>query len=76
MIEPEHGELSIVHQCELLGISRSGWYLRAGRADAENLHYMRLIDEQYLHTPFYSSRRMTAWLRSGDTRSIANGCGG
>jgi putative transposase len=24
---------------------------------------MRLIDEQYLRTPFYGSRRMTAWLR-------------
>jgi putative transposase len=23
---------------------------------------MRLIDEQYLKTPFYGSRRMTAWL--------------
>ena len=23
---------------------------------------MRLIDEQYTQTPFYGSRRMTAWL--------------
>ena len=29
---------------------------------------MRLIDEQYLKTPFYGSRRMTACLeRSGET---------
>lgn len=26
---------------------------------------MRLIDEQYLKTPFYGSRRMTQWLRRG-----------
>ena len=26
---------------------------------------MRLIDEQYTRTPFYGSRRMTAWLRAG-----------
>ena len=25
---------------------------------------MRLIDEQYLETPFYGSRRMTAYLQS------------
>ncbi|MFA9462617.1 IS3 family transposase [Thiohalorhabdus sp. Cl-TMA] len=24
---------------------------------------MRLIDRQYLETPFYGSRQMTAWLR-------------
>ena len=28
----------------------------------ENLQLMRLIDEQYLHTPFYGSRGMTQWL--------------
>ena len=29
---------------------------------------MRLIDEQFLLTPFYGSRRMTAcWERSGET---------
>ena len=31
--------------------------------DAEELALMRWIDEQYLATPFYSSRRMTAGLR-------------
>ena len=24
---------------------------------------MRLIDQQYLQTPFFASRQMTAWLR-------------
>ena len=32
-----------------------------GESD-ENLQLMRLIDEQYLHTPFYGSRGMTQWL--------------
>ena len=27
------------------------------------LELMSLIDKQYLRTPFYSSRKMTAWLR-------------
>jgi putative transposase len=34
----------------------------------ENLRLMRLIDEQFLRTPFYGSRRMTASLeRAGET---------
>ena len=32
--------------------------------DGENQILMRLIDEQYTRTPFYGSRRMTAWLNS------------
>ncbi len=39
---------------------------------AENLELMRLIDEQYLKTPFWGSRNMTVFLRRRtDTRSIA-----
>ena len=51
-------------QCELLNLNRSSWYYAATPAQetAENLHLMRLIDRQYLKTPFYGSRRMTAWL--------------
>jgi putative transposase len=30
----------------------------------ENLHLMRLLDEQYTRTPFYGSRKMTAWLQT------------
>src|ERR1041384_4646148 len=35
-----------------------------GGESAENVHLMRLLDTQYTATPFYGSRRMTAWLRS------------
>jgi len=31
-----------------------------------NLILMRLIDEQYMKTPFYGSPKMTAYLRSQD----------
>jgi putative transposase len=31
---------------------------------AYELELMALIDRQYLRTPFYDSRRMTAWLRT------------
>lgn len=55
------------HQCELLGVNRSGLYYEPAVESAANLRVMRLIDEQYLRTPFYGSRRMTAWLaRQGE----------
>jgi putative transposase len=31
----------------------------------EDLELMKVIDKQYLDTPFYGSRRMSAWLRKG-----------
>lgn len=63
-IEPEHASISIVRQCELLEISRSRYYYDPCPESAENLALMRLIDEQYLETPFYGSRRMTAHLQA------------
>lgn len=63
LIEPEHGRLSVRRQCELLGLNRSTWYYEPAAETATNLALMRRIDEQYLRTPFYGSRRMTAWLR-------------
>ena len=62
MIEPAHPELSIVRQCELAGLPRSTWYYEPRVVTQENLDLMRLLDEQYTKTPFYGSRRMTAWL--------------
>lgn len=62
MIEPEHLSLSIAKQCELLGIVRSSYYYEPVPISAENLQLMRLLDEQYTQTPFYGTRRMTAWL--------------
>jgi putative transposase len=50
-------------QCELLGLHRSTCYYEAVPESAANLALMRRIDEQYLRTPFYGSRRMTAWLQ-------------
>ena len=63
LIEPEHGQISIVRQCELLELSRSSYYYEPCAESAENLALMRLIDEQYLRTPFYGYRRMAAHLR-------------
>jgi len=55
--------LSVRQQCALLGLPRSSLYYEAVPATAVELRLMRRIDEQYLQTPFYGSRRLTAWLR-------------
>lgn len=61
MVEPEH-ELSVVKQCEFLGISRSGFYYKPTVESEENLAIMRLMDEQYLTTPFYGTERLLVLL--------------
>jgi putative transposase len=63
MIEPAHLGLSLRRQCELLGLNRSTLYYQPASESVYNLHLMRLIDEQYLHTPFYGWPRMTAYLQ-------------
>jgi putative transposase len=56
--------LSVARQCELLGLSRSSYYYKPAEVSTDNLKLMRLVDEQYMRTPFYGSRRMRAWLRT------------
>jgi len=63
LVEVHHGEISVMRQCELLGISRSTYYYRPRPMSELNLELMRLIDEQYTKTPFYGVPRMTAWLK-------------
>ena len=61
-MEWDHLKLSVRQQCELLGLNRSTAYYTPAEETEENLCLMRRIDEQYLKTPFYGSRRMTVWL--------------
>jgi putative transposase len=63
MIEPEHPGLSIARQCELVSISRSGFYYQPAGEAPLNLELMRLIDAQFLETPWYGSRQMVRHLR-------------
>ncbi len=63
MIETNHPLLSVRRHCELLGLNRSTLYYQPAGESAENLHLMRLLDEQYLRTPFYGWPRMTVYLR-------------
>ena len=63
MVDRQHPSLSAIRQCVLLGVSRSSVYYRAVGDSQEDLGLMKVIDQQYLDTPFYGSRRMAAWLR-------------
>lgn len=47
----------------MLGISRASIYYDPRPAKPEDLEIMRILDEQFLKTPFYGVRRMTALLR-------------
>ena len=41
------------------GAAHSTWYYRPAGESAENLALMRRIDEQYLQTPFFGSRKLS-----------------
>ncbi|MFN3343289.1 MAG: DDE-type integrase/transposase/recombinase [Flavobacteriales bacterium] len=62
-VDKNHIALSVVRQCELLKVHRSGLYYAPVSESEENLQIMQLMDEQYFKTPFYGIRRMTHWLR-------------
>ncbi len=64
LVEIGHPSLSIRRQCELLGVNRSSYYYQPATESKLNLELMKLIDKQYLKTPFYGYRKMTVYLRN------------
>jgi putative transposase len=62
IVEPDHPKLSIVAQCRLVGISRSGFYHKPMPESALNLELMEIIDKQFMNTPWYGSRQMARHL--------------
>ena len=63
-VEPDNLEISVVRQCQLLGINRSTIYYRGRAQSVEDVELMRLLDIQYTETPFYGYRRMTVYLQN------------
>ena len=55
-------ELSIRRQCELVDVSRSGYYYEPNAETEENLALMRRLDELNMARPVYGSRRLTVLL--------------
>ena len=62
-IDPQHLRLSIQRQCRLVSISRSAFYHQPVGETPLNLELMRLLDAQFLATPWYGSRQMARCLR-------------
>jgi putative transposase len=61
-IKPGCKKIPIYRQCELLGLNRSSLYYREKGETDYNEQLMKLIDEQYVKTPFYGIDKMTEWL--------------
>ncbi len=56
-------QISISEQCRLLNVSRSTYYYAPREESAENLEYMKRIDELYMDNPAWGSRQMRNRLR-------------
>jgi len=63
VVDGRHPRLSIVQQCDLVGIARSSYYYTGKGEKPLNLELMRIMDEQFLKTPWYGSRQMARHLR-------------
>ena len=64
VVDRQHPALSVVRQCKLLDISRSGLYYQPVGISQKDLTLMKLIDRQYLATPFYRARKIAVWLKN------------
>jgi putative transposase len=62
-VEPSNKKIPVYRQCKLLGLNRSSLYYKPSGETAYNEQLMKLLDEQYIETPFYGIDKMTAWLR-------------
>jgi putative transposase len=65
-VQPDHSELSIRRQCDLLSIHRSGFYYEPRKESELNLELMRLIDERYMKYSHMGVPSMTQWLRKDE----------
>jgi putative transposase len=64
VVDRSHPSLSIVQQCRLLSISRSGLYYQPKEISEEDIDLMKLIDRLYLATPIFGARKIAALLKS------------
>ena len=63
MVEKEEEGLSIVQQCILLSIYRSGIYCQRVSENELDLKIMLEIDKYYTWHPYYGTRRMSDYLK-------------
>lgn len=58
LIEPNHPQLSVSRQCELLALPRSSYYYKPGQESEENLWLMRWLDQRYTERPCLGTRKL------------------
>ena len=63
LINPNDAPLSINKQCNLVGVSKSGYYYKCKEMSEFNLKLMNRIDEIYTESPEYGSRKIRDVLR-------------
>jgi putative transposase len=63
LIDRADGELPLVAQAELLGLSRASLYYKRVPPSAQEIAIKHRIDELYTAHPFYGSRRLTVCLQ-------------
>jgi putative transposase len=61
-IKPDHSDITISRQCELLGLCRSSYYYEPEPESEKNIYLMRRIDEIYTRRPYYGVPKITAQL--------------
>jgi len=64
MVDKSNKKLSIVQQCTLLNVSRSGYYYERCVESNRNLEIMKAIDRIHTDCPFYGFRRIRNELRN------------
>jgi len=60
----------VAKQCQLLSIHRSGLYYQPKGPSDEDLRLMKLIDRQYLATPFYGARKIAVALKKQEGLTV------
>jgi putative transposase len=63
LIDAAHPDLSIKEQCDLVGLSRSGYYYQSLLQDDHTKILMNLIDEHYLQYPHEGARKISQMLK-------------
>ena len=63
-MEEDHPHLSIVEQCDLLGLSRSSYYYAPTAVSTDEMKLRVIVDEIYTERPHYGSRNITVVLRA------------
>ncbi|WP_229724249.1 IS3 family transposase [Cribrihabitans marinus] len=62
-VKQDHPDLSVRRQCSLLSLARSSLYYHPRGESPENLAFMKIIDRQFLETPWYGSRQMARHMQ-------------